>query len=149
MYSVQEENSFEVAVELFSLNQAHYDEIESKADVIPLNINWNIVKALFDQNLISLIVARENGVVVGYFANIIAEDFMTSRQEAKELGIYIHPDHRGGRLFIRLQQAVEEVLRARNVATQYITFKTGHNTLLPLRLGFAPTEMTFQKILEI
>jgi hypothetical protein len=148
MYSVQEENSFEVAKELFTLNLAHYNEVETKAPVIPLNINWDTVKLLFENDLVSLVVARKDGEVVGYFANLIAEDFLTSRLEAKELGIYIHPDHRGGRLFIKLQQVVEECLRSRNVATQYITFKTGHNTLLPIRLGFQPTEMTFQKILE-
>lgn len=148
MYNVQEENSFEVAKELFTLNLAHYNEVETKADVIPYNVNWDTVKMLFEHDLVSLVVARKDGEVVGYFANLIAEDFMTSRLEAKELGIYIHPDHRGGRLFLKLLAEVEERLRARNVATQYITFKQGHNTLLPLRCGFVHTETTFQKILE-
>lgn len=148
MYSIQEENTFEVAQEIFPLNLAHYNEVESKAERVPYNVNWNTVKSLFENNLVSLVVARKDGVVIGYFANLIAEDFFTSRLEAKELGIYIHPDYRGGRLFLKMLSVTEAILRGRGVSTQYITFKNGHNTLLPLRVGFVPTETTFQKILE-
>lgn len=148
MFKVEEENKFEVVKELFLLSQAHYNEVEEKADKIPFNPNWETIQALFDNDLVSLVVARKDGEVIGYFANLIAEDFFTSRVEAKELGIYIHPDHRGGRLFLKLLVASEVALRARKVSTWYITFKNGHNTLLPLRVGFVPTETSFQKILE-
>lgn len=148
MFKVEEENRFEVVKELFSLSLAHYNEVEDKADKIPFNPNWETIKALFDNDLVSLVVARKGGEVIGYFANLIAEDFFTSRVEAKELGIYIHPDYRGGRLFLKLLIASEVALRARKVSTWYITFKNGHNTLLPLRVGFVPTETSFQKILE-
>lgn len=148
MFKVEEENRFEVVKELFSLSLAHYNEVEDKSDTIPYNPNWETIKALFDNDLVSLVVARKDGEVIGYFANLIAEDFFTSRVEAKELGIYIHPDYRGGRLFLKLLIASEVALRARKVSTWYITFKNGHNTLLPLRVGFVPTETSFQKILE-
>lgn len=148
MFKVEEENRFEVVKELFYLSQAHYNEVEDKSSTIPFNPNWDTIKALFDNDLVSLVVARKDGEVIGYFANLIAEDFFTSRVEAKELGIYIHPDYRGGRLFLKLLVASEVALRARKVSTWYITFKNGHNTLLPLRVGFVPTETSFQKILE-
>lgn len=148
MFEFKEENSFEVAQELFPLSQAHYNEVEDKAEAIPYNPNWDTIKALFDNDLVSLVVARKDGKVVGYFANLIAEDFFTSRVEAKELGIYIDPEYRGGRVFLKLLIASEVALRARKVSTWYITFKNGHNTLLPLRVGFVPTETSFQKILE-
>lgn len=148
MYSIKEENTFEVAKEIFPLALAHYNEVEEKAGSIPYNPNWDTIKALFENDLVSLVVARKDGEVIGYFANLIAEDFFTSRVEAKELGIYIHPDYRGGRVFLKLLIASEVALRARKVSTWYITFKNGHNTLLPLRVGFAPTETSFQKILE-
>lgn len=148
MFEIKEENSYEVARELFPFSVAHYNEVETKSSSIPFDPNWNTIKSLFEIDMVSLVVARKDGEVVGYFANLIAEDFFTSRVEAKELGIYIDPDHRGGRLFLKLLAASEEALRARTVSTWYITFKNGHNTLLPLRVGFVPTEMSFQKILE-
>ena len=147
-YSIQEENTMEAAAEVIPLAARHYNEVEDKAPTVPFNINWSTIEALVQANILSLVVARVDGIAVGYFANLITEDFMTSQVEAKELAIYIDPAHRKTRLFHKMMKVTEEVLRERGIKTQYITFKAGHNTELPLRLGFTHTETTYQKILE-
>lgn len=148
-FDIKEENTVEAAREVIPLAARHYAEVEDKASTVPFNINWSTIEALIAADILSLVVARIDGVAVGYFANLITEDFMTSQIEAKELAIYIDPAYRKTRLFHKLMQVTEDVLKQRGIVTQYITFKAGHNTELPLRLGFTHTETTYQKILEV
>lgn len=148
MFEIKEENTMEAAKEVIPLAAAHYNEVEDKASAVPFNVNWSTIEALVQAGILSLVVARVDGVAVGYFANLITEDFMTSQVEAKELALYIDPKYRHGRLFPKLMKATEEVLKDKGIRTQYITFKAGHNTELPLKLGFTHTETTYQKILE-
>jgi hypothetical protein len=147
-YSIKEENTMEAAREVIPLAASHYEEVEDKSSIIPLNINWETLETFFKANLISLMVARAEGRVVGYFANLITDDFMTSKVVARELALYISPNHRNGSLFVKLMRATESALKKRGTTVQYLTFKAGHNTELPLRLGFSHTETTYQKILE-
>lgn len=149
MFDIREDNTMEAAREVIPLAATHYAEVEDKASVVPFKINWATIEALVQANILSLVVARVDGVAVGYFANLITEDFMTSQVEAKELALYIDPKYRHGRLFIQLMKITEEVLKSKGIKTQYLTFKAGHNTELPLRLGFTHTETTYQKILEV
>lgn len=148
MFDIKEENTLEAAREVIPLASLHYDEVEEKALTVPFNINWSTVEALIQAGILSLVVARVDGIVVGYFANLISEDFMTSQIEAKELALYIDPKYRHGRLFLKLMRVTEKVLKSKGITTQYLTFKAGHNTHLPLKLGFTHTETTYQKILE-
>lgn len=148
MFDIKEENTLEAAREVIPLAAVHYAEVEDKASTVPFNINWATVEALVQAGILSLVVARVEGVAVGYFANLISEDFMTSQIEAKELALYIDPTYRHGKLFLQLMKVTEEVLKAKGIKTQYLTFKAGHNTHLPLKLGFTHTETTYQKILE-
>lgn len=148
MFDIKEENTMEAAREVIPLAAKHYAEVEDKASTVPFNINWNTIEALIEAGILSLVVARVEGLAVGYFANLITEDFMTSQIEAKELALYITPEYRHGKLFIKLMKTTEEVLKSKGIKTQYITFKAGHNTHLPLKLGFTHTETTYQKILE-
>lgn len=148
MFDIREDNTIEAAKEVIPLAAVHYAEVEEKAPTVPFNINWMTIEALIQAGILSLVVARVDGVAVGYFANLITEDFMTSQIEAKELALYIDPKYRHGKLFIKLMKVTEDVLRSRGIKTQYITFKAGHNTHLPLKLGFTHTETTYQKVLE-
>lgn len=147
MFDIKEENSIEVARELLPLLQPHYEEVEDKSEVIPLNVNWNLLESFFKAGIMCVITARVDNKIVGYFANILSEDFMTSTLSAREVGLYIDPEYRHTRLFLKLMSKTSDVLRNKGVVTQYITFKAGHNTDLPLRCGFTHTETTYQKIL--
>lgn len=148
MYEVVEDNSIEAMRACLRLSEAHYNEVEDKATIVPYNINWPVLEALQAAGALLLVVAKHDGEVVGYFANIINQDIMTSRLVASELAIYVNPTYRGGRLFFKMLKTVEKSLIERGVTTQLITFKAGHNTELPLKCGFSHTETTYQKILE-
>ncbi|MNQ04019.1 hypothetical protein D3C85_167260 [compost metagenome] len=149
MYKIEEDNSIETLKECLPLALEHYNEVEDKASSVPFKINFATLETMAKLGMLSVVVARKEKVVVGYFANIITEDFMTSQLSGKELAIYVSPEHRGGRLFYKLLQASEKALVKRGVTTQYITFKAGHNVTMPLRCGFEHTETTYQKILEV
>lgn len=150
MYKIIEDNSLDTIMECLPLALDHYNEVESKADKVPFNIDYKTIEQLAKLNMLSLIVARDSGgTVVGYFASIITPDFMTSQTSGKELAIYVAPEHRGGRLFYKLLKESEKALVAKGVRVQFITFKAGHNTELPLRCGFEHTETTYQKVLEV
>lgn len=147
MFDITEENDFNTAKQLLSMMEKHYSEVEDKSETIPLQVNWGLLKSFFDAGLVSLVVARSGGKLVGYFANLITEDFMTSTLAAREMALYIDPAHRHGKLFFKIMKKATEVLKSRGVKTQFITFKSGHNESLPLRCGFTHTETTYQKIL--
>lgn len=147
MYSVYEDNSIEAMRACLTLSEAHYNEVEDKATLVPYNINWPVLEALQAAGALCLVVAKDGDQLIGYFANIINQDIMTSRLVASELAIYVDPSRRGGKLFFKMLKTVEESLIKRGVTTQLVTFKAGHNTELPLKCGFTHTETTYQKIL--
>lgn len=147
-YDIKEESTIEVAKELFPLLTSHYNEVEDKSSVVGFNVNWDLLQSFFDAGIMCVIVARDEGKVVGYFANMIVEDFMTSTLVAREMGLYIDPNYRHTRLFLKLMNYTTKTLKERGCKVQHITFKAGHNTDLPLRCGFEHTETTYQKVLR-
>jgi GNAT superfamily N-acetyltransferase len=147
MYSIKEENSIEIAKELFPLLTAHYNEVEEKSSVVGFNVNWDLLQSFFDAGIMCVVVARVEGKVVGYFANMVAPDFMTSTLVGREVGLYIDPAYRHTRLFLKIMNFATKTLEQRGCAVQHITFKAGHNTELPIKCGFHHTETTYQKVL--
>ena len=148
MFKLKEENSLEVLKECYEMCQKHFYELGDSHGFQPFNVDWGTLKTLLNANLISVLVARKDGVVVGYFMNVLNVDFMTSTLVAKELAIYVDEAYRGGRLFYKMVKEVESLLKSKGVVTQYITFVHGHNDKMPLKLGFTPLEITYKKELH-
>ena len=148
MYDFKEENSRESVIECLGLAEAHYKEVEAKSASIPFNLNLDTMCDLAKNNMLALIVARKDGVAVGYMCNLVTVDMMTGVLSASELGIYLDPSVRGGKAFLRLMKATENILRARGVKQHLIMFKAGHDTGLAQRLGYEHTETTYMKLLE-
>ena len=149
MYKVQEESGVEVFTECLILGQKHYDEVEVKANIIPYNVNYDLMKMMAEYGLIVVVTVRdEQGILVGYMGNLVGEDFFTSQLEAKELGIYLSPEVRGGRVFLKMIRLMEQLMLERGVVTQYIMFKEGHDAGFAERLGYIKTETVYQKMLE-
>lgn len=150
VYKIKEETSLAVAKECIELGKNHYYEVEKKSSHIPYNVNWEIAKVLIEYNLVVIVTVRnDSNELVGYMINLISEDFLTSQVEAKELGIYLKPEVRGSKTFLRLLGHTQQVLLDRNVKTQYIMFKEGHDTGMAERLGYNKTETVYQKIFEV
>ena len=145
MYDIMEETSYEAIKECVLLGRDHYNEVEEKANTIPYNINYSMLKAMTEAGLIVAVTVRDSGRLVGYMANLVGEDFFNSRLEAKELGIYLAPEARGGRTFIQMMKKTEECMASRGVVTQYLMFKEGHDVGLAQRLGYEKTETVYQK----
>lgn len=145
MYNIKEENSLEVLRECFTLCQDHFYEVGESHQVKPFDVDWDTLTALLKAGIMSVLIARKNGVIVGYYMNLITRDLLSSTITAKELAIYVAPAHRNGRLFITLVRETEQLLKSKGVTVQHITFVHGHNDKLPLKLGFTPLEITYKK----
>lgn len=150
MYKIQEESGVEVARECLELGRSHYYEVEKKSSVIPYNVNYDVVEALIEYDLVLIVTVRDEAEnLVGYMINLISEDFLTSQIEAKELGIFLSPEARGGRTFLKLLGLSQSLLLDRGVKTQYIMFKEGYDSGMAERLGYVKTETVYQKIFEV
>lgn len=148
MYNLSEENTLEALEECFELCQKHFYELGDDHNFQPFEVDWTTLKSFLSANLLSVLVARKDEVVVGYFMNLVSKDFMTSKLVGKELAIFVDKPYRGGKLFMKMVKATEQLLKGKGVVTQYITFVEGHNDKLPLKLGFSPLEITYKKDLE-
>lgn len=150
MYKIQEETGIDVVKECIELGKFHYYEVEKKSSKIPYNVNYDVAEALLQYDLLLIVTVRDESYkLVGYMINLISEDFLTSQIEAKELGIYLSPEVRGGRTFLKLLGFTQSALLDRGVKTQYIMFKDGFDTGMAERLGYTKTETVYQKIFEV
>lgn len=55
----------------------------------------------------SLFVAESLGEIIGFFAGLVTEQYLSHDKYATDIGVFVLPDHRGGSAFIRLVRAFE------------------------------------------
>jgi len=149
MYKIQEETNVKTMAEVLRLGQLHYDEIYvHKKDLVPRNYNWQFLKMCLDNGLMHILTARtEEGELIGHFVNLISPDMFSSTFVAKDLAIFVHPDHRKNGVMTMLFEEMERLLKINNVTSQVIAFQVGFNENLPLKYGYRHTENVFEKIL--
>lgn len=149
MYDIKEETNAKTMAEVLRLGQMHYEEIYAhKKDLVPRNYNWQFLKMCLDNGLMHIVTARdEDGKLVGHFANLISPDMFSSTFQAKDLAIFVHPDHRKAGVMTMLITEMERLLRINNVTSQVLAFQVGFNDQLPLKYGYRHTENVFEKIL--
>lgn len=133
--------------EALVLGAAHYDEVENKKDVVPFKPNTASLDALLTAGILHIVTARDNGKLVGYFINLVAEDLLCSEVCSQELGIYVAPSHRKGSVFYRMVKFTEGLMFGLGIRQIRIMFKTGHNEQLPVKLGYEKTEAVYQKVM--
>ena len=96
-FYVEEDSSREVLEEALSLAEAHYYEVEEKSSSVPFTLDTNLLYEYVKLGLLYVVVARTyEGEMVGYFANLITPDPITSKPAGKEFGIYVKPEWRKG-----------------------------------------------------
>jgi len=147
VYSVQEETNKEVFFECLRLGEQHYNEVESKSTSVPYKLNYKMADAFIEAGLVRVVTARKNGELVGYFGVVVVEDFFTSKVSAKELGIFVKPEHRKSSCFYRMMKKIEKLLHEEGVESLQIMFKVGHDTGLACKAGYEKTETVYQKFL--
>lgn len=144
MFEIKEENTIEALKECFNLCEEHFYEVGGSSQFDP---DWVTLGSMLSLGMLSVVVARKDDVPVGYYMSMVSRDLLSPEVVGRELAIYVDKQYRGGRLFLKLMNAVEEVLKRRGVRKQYTTFIAGHNDKLPLRLGFVPAEITYSKLI--
>lgn len=146
---VEEENTREAMEQALELARAHYYEVEDKADKVEFNLDLNLLSEYMKLGLLYLVTARDGGEMVGYFANMISPDPITSLPIGKEFGIYVDPAYRKTSVFSRMLKTVEEGAKARRAYSQLLMFKEGHDVGLAQKNGYEPTERVYQKVFEV
>lgn len=142
MFEIKEENTIEALQECFGMCKEHFYEVGGTNQFDP---DWATLEGMLSLDMLSVVVARKEGTPVGYYMSMVSRDLLSPEIVGRELAIYVDKQYRGGRLFLKLMDTVEQVLLARGVSKQYTTFIAGHNDKLPLRLGFTPAEITYVK----
>ena len=146
MYNIKEEEGYETLEECITLGADQYKEVGGD---FQWNLDTQMLKLMSDSGLIHLVVARdENRKIVGYFCNLINLDLFSKVYQAKEIGIYVAPEHRKGGLFTMMLKEMEEVLLSNGVRVQHLSFRKGHNEEMPLKFGYKALEITYEKVLE-
>lgn len=147
-YNIRFDDSYEGLEAAFQLGEQHFNEVEEKHQQVPYNVDYQMLRTIYDTGLVRLIVCEdESEKMVGYFLSLISPDIFTSTLIAKEVGIYLDKGSRGHGLFKVMLEMMEEELTLSGVKTNLISFKEGHEHTTPL--GYAPTERAYQKILEV
>lgn len=97
-------------------------------------------------------VAEAGGEPVGMAVVILAERWFNEERFATDLTMYVKPEHRGGRLFLRLVQAMEDWARAQGVRDIAIGVSTEIHPQRTVhayeRLGYTLTGHTLTKTLH-
>ncbi len=150
MFRVQEENTREVLEEAKPLAEAHYYEVEEKGDKVEFRLDTSLLYEYMKMGIFYVVTARtEAGELIGYFANLVSPDPITSRPIGREFGIYVKPEYRNSQVFTQMMEKVEEGAKARRCYSQILAFKEGHDVGLAQKLGYGPTEQLYQKVLEV
>ena len=150
MFRVQEENTKEVLEEARPLAESHYYEVEEKGAEVSFNLDISLLYEYMKMGIFFMVTARNwEGELVGYFANLVSPDPITSRPISREFGIYVKPEYRNSQIFTQMVEKVEEGARARKCYSQVLAFKEGHDVGIAQKCGYRPTEQLYQRILEV
>lgn len=105
----------EHATELF---EAHKDEVVSAPSLMRVKPNAESYSTLESLDAVYCLAALDGMQLIGYSVTFIFDDWHDSdRKSASNDLLYVHPDHRRGRLGLRLMQETETEARKRGAHT--------------------------------
>lgn len=145
----QRESLKEVKGDVQELLQLHYEEIGIYNDKISLDIMWEAYEKLDSVDVLHIITAREDSLLVGYYVCIVQPNlhYASTLFSANDI-LFIHPDYRKGFTGIKLIKEAEKQMKERGVQVMGIHFKTyaPFDKILE-RLGWDYTERLYTKYL--
>ena len=147
MYNIKEETGFNILKECIELGHQQFDEVVGGKGDIDWNLDLEMLKLMSDSGLIHLVVARDEDKIIGYFCNLINLDLFTKVYQAKEIAIFVHPEYRKSGIFKQMLDEMEELLICNGVKVQHLAFQKGHNETMPLKFGYNPLEIVYEKVL--
>lgn len=143
----QEEKLGQCLKEMKPLLEKHWEEIAVNKERIKLNPDYEKYFQLEELGILHIVTARMEGVLIGYFISMITPHIhYKDHAFAMNDILFISPEHRRGRVGIRLFQKAEGFLRGLGVSVIMIGTKT-HMPFDPLckMLGYSNTERTYTK----
>jgi GNAT superfamily N-acetyltransferase len=135
-------------VEVAELLAMHVDELASHKHLMKLDPAIETYEAMEDGGMLaSLFVYDENEKLIGYSVNFIVphlhySELVTCQNDV----LFIHPDHRHGRIGMRLIAATEQLAKERGakLISWHVKENTTLQALMP-RLGYKVQEITYMK----
>lgn len=143
----QEEAWSDVLPELEACFKDHWQEVAQDQDKMPLDIDYVAYATLEGQGGLSVVTARVDGDLAGYFISFIRPHLHYKSTLCAYVDVYyVKPGYRQGYLALRLFQAAEAVLRARGAKKVFAGTKVyKHMGRLLMRRGWVPTEALYTK----
>lgn len=154
-YLLQPERMAYVLPELAPLHEAHWHETEAYRHGLPFSpdYDWALQQEAAGQYL--LLTARHDGALVGNYALVLQQSrhtqtgVATPHRLASEDTMFIVPEHRVGRLFLRLTQYGERAARTFGAQELRLSTKTT-NAVGPMveRMGYEHVANQYVKFLR-
>ena len=143
----QEEPFSAVLPELEPHWQAHYLETQREHDTMPLDVDIETYQLLEQQDAVSVVTMRADGVLVGYFVTVLAWHLKSRHVRMGSVdAYYIAPAYRRQGAGTALFQAAEDALRARGVQRLFGDTKAwNHAETIFERCGWWAVGMQYTK----
>lgn len=117
--------SDELVAELRPLNALHWQETEAYRHGLPLNPDYAMLQALNRAGRYTAFTVRRDGVLVGECLMHLFLNSHTQLLSAKEDTLFVHPDHRVGRLAFKFVQYVRRCLERLGARDLTVSVKIG------------------------
>lgn len=114
-----------VVNELRPLNLLHWQETEGYRHGLDLRPQYELLQDLNKQGRYAVFTARKDGKLVGDCMIHLFISTHTSTLSAKEDSLFVHPDHRVGRLAFKFVQYVRGRLEQLGVRELTVSVKVG------------------------
>jgi GNAT superfamily N-acetyltransferase len=102
----------------------HWEELALHKDKVPLDPQYDIYLQKDRDGQILLVVARENGKLIGYFVGFVGRHLHYKSYLTCGMDIfYVLPQHRGSRVGIKLFKTVEAECKRRGIQTLIVGSK--------------------------
>lgn len=147
MITYQVEPYSSVIDDIKVLYPAHWAEVASDKDVIPLEPDYDAYSKLASIDMLHCVTVRSDEKIVGYYyAMVMAHLHYRSCVTAFTDIFFIDKAHRGPTVAMRLFKFVESSLKARGVRKIYIGCKLKNDIgRLFERLGYTEIERSYSK----
>ena len=143
------EKSVDCLEEIKPLLESHYKEVAMYQDKIDLNPDYDKYQTLCDSDLLHIVTARDEDVLVGYFISILVphlhyKDHMYALNDI----VFIAAEYRNAKFGLSLFKYAEEALKDKGVSVMIIHMKTS----LPFDslcegLGYDYAERSYSKFI--
>lgn len=147
-YQVEDYNDCKDECEV--LHPAHYDEIATDKEVIPLDKNEIEYQMLADHGQLHVVTARKDGTLIGYHYTIVRPHLHYKSTLMGFTDMYfIIPAERKGWIGVKMFKEVERSLARRGVVKLFTATKVYLDlSSMFLYMGYRKQEVVFSKILK-